>query len=140
MHCFFSHISPDKLYSRYEAAWGGGEGTSPICLKDWSLGLALYRDIFIYYICVFTLLTAAAQCVRFHVCLMLVKAEDGHCLSQLTGMFSAMHRQSVESLAECQTHMAMLTYFNAALCLALVLVPLQLCVSLSSSLQLFPPS
>lgn len=62
-------FSLDKLYSRYKALGGRGVGrwTRPICLKAGLQGEAHHRAIFIHYICVFTLLTGALSCGRFHL-------------------------------------------------------------------------
>lgn len=76
------------------------------------------------------------------LCLMMVKGEGRHCPLWPAGMFGATQSESMESRgpAKCQAHMATLAQLNAALCLALVLVPLRLCVSLSLCLQLLPLS
>lgn len=105
--------------------------------------MAHHSAIFIYYICVFTLLRASPSCGCFHLSLlMLVKGEGGHCPLWPAGMFWATQSESMESWgpAKCQAHMTMLAQLNAGLCLALVLVPLRLCASLSLCLQLLPLS
>lgn len=120
--------------------WGGWGWTRPIRLKAGPQDQAHHRALFIYYICVFYTSDGRSIVWLFSsLLLMLVKGKGGHCPLRPAGMFWAKRSESMwnRGPAKCPATLASL---NAGLGLALVLVPIQFCVSLSLCLQHLPLS
>lgn len=128
----FLHITrnPDKLFSK--GSWRGDE----IEAKQGQFVLKLvFRSLSSFLHGILSFYTCDRRSIVWpflSLCLMMVKGEGSHCPLWPTGMFGAMHTESVESwgLAKCQAHMTTLTYLNAGRWLAVVFVPLHPCLQL----------